>query len=226
MRNKKINSCEICKNKKLQLILNLGNQPLCDDLKKIGSKIKNKLFPIKIFYCNRCITAYQKLSINKKELFPKNYHYRAKNTKDVLNGMKELVSSCKKITKNLKNKKVLDIGCNDGSLLNFFKKEKCITYGIEPTDAFKDAKKLGHIVLNNWFNTETAKKFKKVNGSPDIITFTNVFAHIENLKELINAVKILMSSKTIIIIENHYLGEVVKKNNLILFIMNIQELIV
>ncbi len=211
MRNKKINSCEICKNKKLQLILNLGNQPLCDDLKKIGSKTKNKLYPIKIFYCNKCITAYQKLSINKKELFPKNYHYRAKNTKDVLDGMKELVSSCKKITKNLKNKKVLDIGCNDGSLLNFFKKEKCITYGIEPTDAYKDAKKLGHIVLNNWFNTQTAKKFKKVNGSPDIITFTNVFAHIENLKELINAVKILMSSKTIIIIENHYLGEVVKK---------------
>ena len=211
MRNKKINSCEICKNKKLKLILNLGNQPLCDDLKKIGSKTKNKLYPIKIFYCNKCITAYQKLSINKKELFPKNYHYRAKNTKDVLNGMKELVSSCKKITKNLRNKKVLDIGCNDGSLLNFFKKEKCITYGIEPTDAFKDAKKLGHIVLNSWFNTRTAKKFKKVNGSPDIITFTNVFAHIENLKELINAVKILMSSKTIIIIENHYLGEVIKK---------------
>ena len=66
MRNKKINSCEICKNKKLKLILNLGNQPLCDDLKKIGSKIKNKLYPIKILYCNKCIIAYQKLSINKK----------------------------------------------------------------------------------------------------------------------------------------------------------------
>jgi len=211
MKNKKIKSCEICKNNKLQLILNLGNQPLCDDLKKIGSKIKNKLYPIKIFYCNKCHTAYQRLSINKKELFPKNYHYRAKNTKDVLDGMKELVSSCKKITKSLKNKKVLDIGCNDGSLLNFFKKEKCITYGIEPTDAFKDAKKLGHIVTNSWFNIQTAKKFKKINGSPDIITFTNVFAHIENLKELINAVKILMSSKTIIIIENHYLGQVIKK---------------
>tara|TARA_B100001123_G_C15262573_1_gene1007149 strand:- start:349 stop:1578 length:1230 start_codon:yes stop_codon:yes gene_type:complete len=208
---KQIKSCEICYNKKLKLVINLGFQPLCDDLKQIGHNKKNKLYPIKIYFCKNCLTAYQSVSVNKKELFPKNYHYRAKNTKDVLNGMKELVLSCKKISKNLKNKKVLDIGCNDGSLLNFFKKEKCITYGIEPTNAFKDAKKLGHKVTNDWFDEKSAKKFKIKNGLPDIITFTNVFAHIENLKQLLKSVKIIMGPKTILIIENHYLGEVIKK---------------
>ena len=38
--------------------------------------------------------------------------------------MAELVNSVKKLTKNLKNKTVLDIGCNDGSLLNLFKKKE------------------------------------------------------------------------------------------------------
>ena len=38
--------------------------------------------------------------------------------------MKNLVSSCKDFIGDLKNLKVIDIGCNDGSLLNFFKEEE------------------------------------------------------------------------------------------------------
>ena len=45
-----------------------------------------------------------------------------------------------------------------------------------------------------------------------IIVFTNVFAHIENLTDLLHALKILISNETIIIIENHYLGAVIEKN--------------
>ena len=51
------------------------------------------------------------------------------------------------------------------------------------------------------------KKIKKF----DVITFTNVFAHIENFKELINSLKNLISKDTLVVIENHYLVEVIKK---------------
>ena len=43
-------------------------------------------------------------------------------------------------------------------------------------------------------------------GNPDIITFTNVFAHIEDLKALISSLlKLIDPSKTVVVIENHYL---------------------
>ena len=58
-------------------------------------------------------------------------------------------------------------------------------------------------------------------GKPDIVTFTNVFAHIENLSQLIEDLKLLLHSNTIVVIENHYLGAVLDKGNLILFIMSI-----
>ena len=38
--------------------------------------------------------------------------------------MQDLANESFKIIKNLKNKKILDIGCNDGSLLDIFKKKK------------------------------------------------------------------------------------------------------
>ena len=73
-------------------------------------------------------------------------------------------------------------------------------------------KKNGHNVYNSYFNLEVVRKIKKKYKKIDIITFTNVFAHIENFRELIKNLKNLISKETIIVIENHYLGAVTNKN--------------
>jgi len=136
-----IKTCEVCDNKNLTSVLNLGLHPLCDDLKKINSRVKNKNYKIEILFCKKCYTAHQKHQVNKRLLFKKDYHYRARFTNDVITGMKNLVHESLKFFKDFKNKTVLDIGCNDGSLLNFFHKKGFKTIGVEPTNAYKDAKK-------------------------------------------------------------------------------------
>jgi 2-polyprenyl-3-methyl-5-hydroxy-6-metoxy-1,4-benzoquinol methylase len=205
------NYCEICGNNKLIEVLNLGRNPLCDDLIKISSKKKNLLHKIVILFCNNCLTGQQKYPVKKKILFPKSYHYRAALTKDVTNGLKNLVLETEKLIGGLKNKLVLDIGCNDGSLLNFFNEKCCKTVGIEPTSAAKDADKSKHIIFNNYFDLLTANKVKKKFKKIDIITFTNVFAHIENFQAIIKNLKKIITDKTLIVIENHYLGSVLDK---------------
>ena len=209
MNYKIIKKCQVCSNRNLKQILDLGNQPLCDDLKKkgVGRKYKTK-----IIFCDKCFTAFQKYNVDKKILFHKNYHYRARNTKDVVNGMKELANSALKKIHKSGRINVLDIGCNDGTLLDIFKKKGCKTYGIEPTNAFKDAIKKGHKIFNCFFNYKNAKKIKKQIKDIDIISFTNVFAHIDDLDELLKSLKIMLDKNTMVVIENHYLGEVIKKN--------------
>ena len=209
MTYKIVKRCQIC-NSSLSNFLDLGKQPLCDDLRT--KPFVNKFYKLQIKFCKKCLTAFQKYNVNKKVLFPKNYHYRSANTNDVLLGMKNLVDEIGKIKKNLKNKNVLDIGCNDGSLLNFFKKKGCKTFGLEPTGAFFEAKKKGHKVFNNYFDFKTSQILKDKIKVIDVITFTNVFAHIENFKDLIKSLKNLITKETLIVIENHYLGEGYKKN--------------
>lgn len=202
--------CEVCGHNNLKKVLDLGMHPLCDDLLPIGSKKKNKLYKIKILFCLKCFTAHQKYQVNKKNLFPKKYHYRARFTQDVVSGMKNLVNETQGLFKDLNKKKVLDIGCNDGTLLNFFRDKGCITIGIEPTDAALDASKNKHYIYNEYFESKTVEKLKKKFNKFDIITFTNVFAHIENFQLLINNLKKIVSDETVVIIENHYLGTVLK----------------
>jgi len=207
-----INFCEVCDNSYLESVLNLGNHPLCDDLVQVGDSRVCPEYPIEILYCNRCETAHQRFQVPKQDLFPKSYHYRSRFTVDVLNGMSALVDATERHLGSLTGKLVLDVGCNDGSLLDFFQKKGAKTVGIEPTDAYRDGLGKGHDIINGFFTTQSASEIRSIHGAPDVITFTNVFAHIENLPNVIEALKILMSSSTMIVVENHYLGSVLRLN--------------
>ncbi|MDF1827361.1 MAG: class I SAM-dependent methyltransferase [Legionellaceae bacterium] len=207
-----VSHCEVCSNTRLTSVLNLGHHPMCDDLVAVDDSRACHEYPIDILFCPKCITAHQRFQVPKSELFPATYHYRSRFTADVLNGMQNLVAECEKQFGSLSGKKVVDIGCNDGSLLNIFSEKNSTTIGIEPTDAADDAKQANHIVYKGYFSEALAQQVVQEHGCPDFITFTNVFAHIEDLSSVLRALKILMSEQTVLVIENHYLGSVLDGN--------------
>jgi SAM-dependent methyltransferase len=209
---REIDSCEVCGSRSLKPVLDLGSHPLCDDLVAVGDDRVCREYPIEILYCAACATAHQRFQVPKRELFPRSYHYRSRFTADVLSGMSALVDSCAQRLGGLEGRKVLDVGCNDGSLLDFFRAKGAATIGIEPTDACRDALGKGHAILNDFFSEKSAREIRDRHGSPDVITFTNVFAHIENLPELLAALRIAMSPGTMLVIENHYLGAVLDRH--------------
>lgn len=208
---REISSCEVCGGADLISVLDLGTHPMCDDLVPIGDARTCREYPIEILFCRVCRTAHQRFQVPKRELFPTTYHYRSRFTADVLRGMEQLVESCRERFGALEERRVLDIGCNDGSLLDFFHARGARTFGIEPTGASADATAKGHTVYPEFLSEDLAAQFVASHGRPDFITFTNVFAHIENLREVLRALKRLMSDRTVVVIENHYLGAVLER---------------
>ncbi len=204
--------CEVCLDALEGPILDLGFHPLCDDLTAIGQNVTAETYHQEIQLCIKCKTAHQLHQVVKEKLFKPDYHYRAKLTKDVLDGMEGLVDQVTKIINLNEKSVVLDVGCNDGSLLGKFKERiNCVTVGVDPTDAINDAGTTIDFAIQGFFDSEIARRIAGQIGIPDVITFTNVFAHIENLPELINAIKTLLSRSTILVIENHDLGAVLRK---------------
>lgn len=207
----KISRCEVCGGTKLEDALDLGKHPMCDDLVAVGDTRRAEEYPITILFCDTCKTAHQAYQIPKRTLFPASYHYRARHTADVLDGMKQLVERVADVAGSLDGLTVLDIGCNDGSLLSFFAKQGARTLGVEPTGAAADAREAGHTVYNDYFAPALAATIAKEYGQPDIITFTNVFAHIEDLQSVLEAVRLLIGPQTLLVIENHYFGAVLDR---------------
>ncbi len=203
-----ITSCEVCGRQRLEPVLDLGLHPLCDDLVPVGDPRVCAEYPIEVLYCATCRTAHQRFQLPKDLLFPDSYHYRARFTADVLSGMANLVASCRQRLGDLADRRVLDIGCNDGSLLTLFREHGATTIGIEPTDACLDARAAGHSVIQAYFQPDIAAEVAARHGPFDIITMTNVFAHISDLPQLLDALRIVCGPRTIIVIENHYLGAI------------------
>lgn len=202
--------CEVCGSSDVIPVLDLGNQPLCDDLIPLESDLSSHRYLLKIHFCRNCNTALQEKNVEKQTLFPSTYHYRARNTPSVLKSMEQLVDDVlDNRIESLAGKKVLDVGCNDGSLLNYFAEKGAITYGIDPTDAVLEGRE-DHTLIQDFFSPYSALSFKKRFGFPDVVTFTNCFAHIENMHELITALSTLMGPNTLVIIENHYLKSVLE----------------
>jgi len=207
-----ISSCEVCGSQALVPVLDLGAHPMCDDLVPVGDARECNEYPIRIMYCACCRTAHQRYQVPKQDLFPQTYHYRSRFTADVLTGMKGLVQRCEELLGSLASRKVLDVGCNDGSLLGFFRDKGATTIGIEPTGACADARAQGHVTYNHFLTPELASQVAAEQGQPDVIVFTNVFAHIEDLGAVLESLRRLMSPTTVIVVENHYLGAVLDGN--------------
>jgi len=171
-------------------------------------------FHQEIILCKKCLTAHQLHPVEKEKLFKPDYHYRAGLTKDVLSGMADLAAEIlDRRSTSTEICTILDIGCNDGSLLEIFKKRiPCIAIGVDPTNAVLDEHNRIDLRIQGFFDRTCVERIRLVHEKIDIITFTNVFAHIENLPELIRNVSALMSDETLLVIENHYLGAILERN--------------
>ena len=207
-----VTKCEVCDYPNPPVVLDLGSQPLPDDLIRIGDARSCRRYPVQVMFCERCGTAHQKFQVDKRLLFAPNYHYRAAQTKDVLDGMEQFVDSVEKIVPHCYGH-VLDVGCNDGSLLDVFKRRGARkTCGIDPTDAADEAAAKGHGIDKAFLDAREALYYVKTYGHPNLITFTNVFAHIEGLNGLLANIQVLRNAETWVVIENHYLGSVLDRH--------------
>jgi hypothetical protein len=208
-----INYCQICNSKKIILVLNLGFQPLADDL--LNEKNKNSpsvAYPIKIYLCKKCRLLQNNFIVGDKKLYNKNYHYRPGISKAVENNLFNLATKLIKLYNLKKNDLILDVGCSDGTLLKSFKKLGFNNLiGVEPTNTCRFAKKKGIQIINDFFNLNSSRKILKNFGKAKLITTTNVFAHTGQLKDFILGINLILSNSGTFVIENHYLKDIISK---------------
>ena len=84
-----INFCQICYTKKIHQIMDLGYQPLADDLKD-QPNTPSVNYPIKIFFCNKCRLLQNNFIVSDKKLYSKDYHYRPGISTTVVNNLRNM----------------------------------------------------------------------------------------------------------------------------------------
>ena len=201
-----IKDCQICRSKKIYEILDLGHSGLCDSLLKKDDLNKHeKSYPLKLFKCRKCHLLQINYVVNNEEVFHLDYPYKSGITKT----LKDLLHSTSKYSvdnfKFSKKPLAIDIGSNDGTLLEGFKNHGFKVLGIEPTNIAKLANKKGIKTIQKFFDYKTAQFIKKRYHKAEVITGTNIFAHINKLDSLMKGVKNLLNPDNgIFVTESHY----------------------
>lgn len=210
--SKVINKCQICNSKELFEILDLGYLPSVNDFQNINESQNEQLFfPSKILQCKKCKLVQLSCIVDKEILFPSSYPYTSSTTKILRENFFDLSKEVDEIIELNSNKLVCDIGSNDGNLLSYFL-EKCNVVGITPESIGNIAIKKGIPTIIDYFNKESASKIIKNYGKPDVVTATNVFAHIDNPNGVMENISSLLKKDGVFIVEVHYLKSLIELN--------------
>jgi len=206
-----ITKCQISNSKKLKSIIFLGYLPPVNTLRKINSTpTEEKSFPAELLYCEESKLAQLGCIVDKKILFPYSYPYTSSTTKILRENFADLYKDVKKITNIKKEDLIIDIGSNDGNLLQNFKDNHRVL-GVTPEKIGKLAIKKGIPTIIDYFNKKTHKNILKKYGQAKIITATNVFAHIDNINEILKYIIRTLTDDGIFISESHYLLPLIKE---------------
>ncbi len=202
----KIKNCRICNSNQLTALFSLGNLCFTGKFPAINQKIKKK--PIQVVLCKQCGLVQLGHKFNLKYLYGPDYGYRTGINKTMLDHVKLIVKKLTKLT-NLNNKDlVLDIASNDGSLLNFYKKDIC-TFGIDPIlNKYKKNYKNVNYKVGDFFSFKKIRKFTKKKFK--IITALSVFYDAENPNKFIKDVKKILSDDGVFVVEFADLASILK----------------
>lgn len=201
--------CRVCGNKKLKPYLKLKKVHLVNKFTKKKSKAKR--YPLKVNFCPRCSLSQLSIVVEPSLMF-ENYSYFSGISKPFIKHCDTIVNSALKIIKK-KKPKVLDIASNDGTLLKRFKKRNCEVLGIDPAvNVSAKANKDGIRTLTSYWGYRIIPFLLARYGRQDIITATNVFAHVDNVFEFLYSARVSLTENGIMIIEVPHILPYIENN--------------
>lgn len=206
--------CRHCNNKLSFEFIDLVSSPPSNEFLTKRQLLETEIFyPLKLFVCEKCylvqIDEYKK-SI---EIFHDNYLYFSSFSKIWLEHSKRYTEMVKERFGIDENSFVVEIGSNDGYLLQYFHYAGIPCLGIEPSsNTAKIAIAKGINVIEEYFNEFLAKKLEAQNLKADLLIGNNVLAHQPNLNDFVKGLKVCLKPNGVISLELPHLMQLIDNN--------------
>lgn len=205
-------NCRFCNKPLNKVFVDLGKSPLANSFLKSNEFDNEKFYPLCVYACENCLLVQLEEIESPKNIFSE-YVYFSSYSYSWLQHAKEYVEMIVSRFPITRNNLIIEIASNDGYLLQFFKEKDINVLGIEPASNVAQVAIEKNIeTLIDFFNTQLATKLTECSKHADLIICNNVLAHVPNLNDFINGLKILLNSNGIITIEVPHLLQLIKYN--------------
>jgi len=204
----KITSCRNCKSKYFSKLFTLGKMCFTGKFpKNLTTNIPKVV--ISLIMCKSCKLVQLDRNFNPEYLYDTNYGYRTGINATMTQHVNGVVKESIKIVKLKKKDSVLDIASNDGTLLNFYKKN-IFRVGIDPLiKKYKNQYKNINFGIQEFFSYKAIQK-KKINKKFKIITALSMFYDLPNPNKFLEDVKKVLDKEGIFVLEHADLLSIIK----------------
>lgn len=205
--------CRFCGSVLKHTFVDLGISPLCESY--LTSDQLNEMepfYPLHVYVCQRCFLVQLQEYVTPDHIFS-HYAYFSSYSDTWLQHAKVYTEMMMQRFKLHSQSQVVEIASNDGYLLQYFAKQRVPVLGIEPAaNVAEVAINKGIPTVVKFFGQKTARELAADSKQADLLVGNNVLAHVPDINDFVQGMKILLKPEGAITIEFPHLMRLMERN--------------
>lgn len=209
-----VRGCRFCDEPLTHTFVDLGKTPLCQNvLTRRQLNEMEPFYPLHAHVCGKCFLVQLHEYVSGEHIFGGDYAYFSSYSDSWL-------AHCKKYTEDMSERfnlgassQVMEIASNDGYLLQYFVQRGVPALGIEPArNVAAAAEEKGVRTLVKFFGTPLARELVRDGTRPDLLLANNVLAHVPDLNDFVEGMKVVLKPTGVITVEFPHLMRLMDGN--------------
>jgi methylation protein EvaC len=194
--------------------VDFGDMPIANAFATKEELVDEYTFPMQVGFCESCYMVQLVEQPDREKMFHENYAFFSSTSNYMKEHFKHFANSVSKLQNLNKDSFVVEIGSNDGIMLQNFVVDKIPCLGVEPSKNVAEvAREKGIEVITEFFDQDLAENIIVTHQKADAILSANVMCHIPYMHSIYDGVKALLADDGVFIFEDPYLGEVIEKTS-------------
>lgn len=205
--------CLVCESA-IKPFVDFGPMPIANGFLKPDEFSQEPRFSLKVALCAKCGMVQLTELVEREKMFNDNYAFFSSTSSRMAAHFKLFAEDIQKRFLAEKDPFVVEIGSNDGIMLQNFAQKGIRHLGIEPSGNVAEvARQRGIKTISKFFNEEVAEEIIKENGHADAFLAANVMCHIPYIHSVAAGIKKLLKPKGVLVYEDPYMGDIVEKTS-------------
>lgn len=203
--------CLVCENS-IGPFMTFGKMPIANGFLTEPQFKEEYFFELSVGICEKCGMFQLIEQPDRDKMFNDNYAFFSGTSQYMTQHFKKFADHAVNDYIKSADPFVVEIGSNDGIMLQNFAQRKIRHLGVEPSsNVAKVAIAKGVKTVSAFFDENLARKIVSENGNADAFLAANVMCHIPYIHSVIKGIKILLKKDGVAMFEDPYLGDVIEK---------------
>ena len=205
--------CLIC-DSEYQPFVDFGEMPIANAFATKEEMNNEYTFPMKVGFCEHCNMVQLVEQPERERMFHDNYAFFSSTSNYMKEHFKNFANSVSELQNLNENSFVVEVGSNDGIMLQNFVTDNIPCLGVEPSKNVAQVAREKEIeVVTEFFDQSLAESIIATHQKADVILSANVMCHIPYMHSIYDGIKVLLKDQGVFVFEDPYLGEVIEKTS-------------